>query len=98
MNPMCQTCGLPSEICVCEEIAREQQEITVHTEARRYGKLVTVVSGMDNSIDVRALAADLKSACACGGSQKDGQIVLQGDHKRQVLDVLQKMGFKAASK
>jgi len=99
MSSMCQTCGLPKEVCVCEEIAREQQEIVVSTEARRYGKMVTIVSGMDaGDIDVKALAADLKSACACGGTQKDGKIELQGDHKRQVLDVLAKMGFKASPK
>lgn len=93
---MCDVCGLPKEICVCEEIAREQQQIVIRTVSRRYGKLVTVVEGIDTGdIDIENLTKELKSACACGGTQKDGNIELQGDHKNRVKEVLQKMGFNA---
>ena len=96
MSEMCDTCGLPKEICVCEEIAREQQEIKIFTVARRYGKLVTVVEGIDtNDIDIDALTTELKSKCACGGTMKDGKIELQGDHKTKVKETLQRMGFHA---
>lgn len=93
---MCETCGLPKEICVCEEIAREQQEISIYTVARRYGKMVTVVDGIDTGdINIDNLTSELKAACACGGTQKDGKIELQGDHKGKVKQVLEKMGFHA---
>ncbi len=93
---VCDTCGLPKEICVCEEIAREQQEIVISTTTRRYGKTVTIVEGLDPSdIDVKGLTVDLKNACACGGSYKDGNIELQGDHRERVKKELERMGFHA---
>ncbi len=99
MSQMCDVCGLPKEICVCEEIAREQQEIQIYTVARRYGKLMTVVEGINTSdIDVASLCSQLKGACACGGTSKNGTIELQGDHKSKVKQVLEKMGFNAELK
>ena len=94
MSGICTGCGLPEEICVCEDIAREQQEIRITTDTRRYGKLMTIVSGMDeSSIDVQAMMSALKSKCACGGAFKDGHIELQGDHRKKVQAVLGDMGF-----
>ena len=52
MADICSTCALPVEICVCEDIAREQQEIRVRIEKRRYGKLMTVLEGLSNDIDI----------------------------------------------
>lgn len=94
MADICNTCGLPKELCVCEEIAREQQQIRIYTVARRYGKLVTIVEGLDaGDIDVEDLARKLKTRCAAGGTVKGGNIELQGDHKRKVAEVLEEMGF-----
>lgn len=99
MSQMCDVCGLPKEICVCEEIAREQQEIQIYTVARRYGKMVTIVDGINvGDIDVNSLCSELKGACACGGTAKDGKIELQGDHKQKVKQVLERMGFNAEFK
>ena len=99
MSPMCAGCGLPKEICVCEELAREQQEIQIYTVARRYGKMVTIVDGINvGDIDVDSLCSELKGACACGGTAKEGKIELQGDHKNKVKQVLEKMGFNAEFK
>ncbi len=96
MSGICTGCGLPDEICVCEDIAREQQEIRITTDTRRYGKMMTIVSGMDeNSIDVPGLLSKLKSKCACGGAYKDGHIELQGDHRAKVQKVLADMGYDA---
>ena len=94
MPEICNTCGLPKELCVCEEIAREQQEIKIFIEKRRYGKTVTIVEGINaNDIDINDLARQLKTKCASGGTVKDGNIELQGDHKRKVLDALIELGF-----
>jgi translation initiation factor 1 len=95
MPEICNTCGLPKEICVCEEIAREQQDIKIYIEKRRYGKTVTIVEGIDaNDIDINDLARQLKTKCASGGTVKDGNIELQGDHKKKVYDALVELGFK----
>ena len=94
MSDICPKCGLPKEICVCEEIAREQQNITIAVDSRRYGKVMTVVDGLDpHDLDLDSLISNLKSICACGGTIKDGKIELQGDHRPKVKEALEKLGF-----
>ena len=94
MSDICEVCGLPKEICVCEEIAREQQKITIVLDKRRYGKMMTVVEGINpNDLDINTLISNLKSICACGGTIKEGKIELQGDHRTKVKETLEKMGF-----
>ncbi|MEM2838893.1 MAG: stress response translation initiation inhibitor YciH [Thermoplasmata archaeon] len=94
MATICSVCGLPKELCMCEEIAREQQQIRIYTDTRRYGKVVTVVEGFNSAdIDLEELARKLKSKCAAGGTYKDGRIELQGDHKKKVKETLTEMGF-----
>ena len=95
MAEICSVCGLPKELCMCEEIAREQQSVKIYTDSRRYGKTVTVIEGIDdNDIDITDLAKKLKNKCAAGGTAKDGKIELQGDHKKKVKEALESMGFK----
>ncbi|MCX6652783.1 MAG: stress response translation initiation inhibitor YciH [Methanomassiliicoccales archaeon] len=95
MAEICSVCGLPKELCMCEEIAREQQTVKISTDSRRYGKVVTIVSGIDsNDIDIDDLARKLKTRCAAGGTAKDGKIELQGEHKKKVQQALEEMGFK----
>ena len=92
---VCQVCGLPMELCMCEEIAREQQSVRISVDSRRYGKMVTVIDGIDeNDININDLTKQLKNKCAAGGTCKDGRIELQGDHKRKVKAVLEEMGFR----
>ena len=84
---------------MCEEIAREQQQITLQSDKRRYGKVVTIVTGINTSdIDMDDLAKTLKTRCAAGGTIKDGNIELQGDHIKKVKKVLEDMGFKVEQK
>ncbi|MDI6642527.1 MAG: stress response translation initiation inhibitor YciH [Candidatus Hodarchaeaceae archaeon] len=91
---MCKVCGLPKELCVCQEIAREQQRINVFSEKRKFGKVVTVIEGLDEKqLNLKELTKSLKEKLACGGTAKDGRIELQGDHKSRVKDVLVVMGF-----
>ena len=94
MSDICPKCGLPKEICVCEEIAREQQNITVAVDKRRYGKMMTIVDGLNpHELDLDSLISNLKSICACGGTIKEGRIELQGDHRSKVKEALDKLGF-----
>ena len=94
MSNICEVCGLPKEICVCEDIAREQQKIIITVDKRRYGKMMTIVDGIDaHDLDVDSLITKLKSKCACGGTIKDSKIELQGDHRIKVKETLEKMGF-----
>lgn len=95
MAEVCPKCGLPKELCVCEEIAIEDQQIKISTARRRFGKLITIVEGFDKDIDIRELVKDLKARCACGGTIKDGKIELQGDHAKRVRDIMIGMGYVA---
>lgn len=90
---ICPTCGLPKDICVCGEIAKEAQRVKITTERRRYRKTYTIVEGFDSSVDMRALAKELKKKLACGGTYKDNRIELQGEHRRKVKELLVKMNY-----
>lgn len=91
----CPRCGLPKELCVCDEMTREGQRIRVRSDKRRYGKIVTLVDGFKD-IDIDMIAKELKRRLACGGTLKSEVIELQGDHKSRVKGVLTDMGFSAS--
>jgi len=94
MAEICSVCGLPKELCACEDIAREQQDIRIATTKRRYGKVVTIITGIDpTDIDLDELARFLKNKCAAGGTVKDGIIELQGDHKKKAIAALKEKGY-----
>jgi translation initiation factor 1 len=96
---MCPGCRQPVAQCQCAQlkavpagdgIARVQRE----TKGRG-GKAVTVVRGL--ALDAEALAAlakRLKAACGSGGTVKDGQIEVQGEHGDKIVAFLQAEGFK----
>jgi|TARA_B100001971_G_C17729875_1_gene305420 translation initiation factor 1 len=89
---ICPKCGLPLQACVCEEIAKEEQRIHIRTEKKRFGKIVTMVSGIQG-MDLKPLAKTLKQELACGGTVKDNVIELQGDHRKNAKNALVKLGF-----
>ena len=87
--------GLPKELGVWESIAKEEQAITLKKIKKKFGKISTVITGIDpKEIDIKDLAKKLKSKFACGGTAKKGIIELQGDHIDGVKDELIKLGFK----
>lgn len=98
MSEICAKCGLVKELCVCETIAKESQKISVFIERKAFGKIYTVVKGIDEKeIDMKDLAKKLKSELACGGTAKEGKIELQGEHRQKVKRILVKIGFSPDS-
>ena len=85
--------GLPTDASAFDEIVKSDQKITISTVSRRYGKIITLVTGFDKNFDIKSTAKQLKEKLACGGTVKDGVIELQGNHKRQVKPVLISLGF-----
>ena len=84
---------MPEDLCVCDSIAKGEQKITVKTDSRAFNKQMTVIEGLEDGVDLQDLASTLKSKLACGGTAKDGKIMLQGDHLYRIEDVLADEGF-----
>ena len=94
---ICPKCGLPKQACVCEQIVKSSQKIKVTTDKKRYGKIVTIVTGFEHGIDVKKIAKALKNELACGGTYKDDAIELQGDHRKKIKGLLVELGFDESS-
>lgn len=90
---VCNQCGLPQDLCVCEMIAREQQKIAVKVEKKKFNKKYTIIVGLSKETNINEVAKKLKSKFACGGTAKNGQIELQGDHKMRAKAALIELGF-----
>lgn len=74
----------------------EQQHLRVQTDKKnRGGKVVTLISGyVGTSEDLKELGRLLKSKCGVGGTAKDGEIIVQGNFKQKIIEILLKEGYK----
>ena len=79
-----------------ETLPPAEQNLRIQLETKhRAGKTVTVVLGFVGvDDDLAQLGKDLKNHCGTGGSAKEGEIILQGDHRDKVRQWLQKKGYK----
>lgn len=80
-----------------ETLSPSQQNIKVWLDKKqRGGKVVSLIQGfVGTSDDLKSLASDLKGLCGVGGSAKDGEIIIQGDHRDKIVAHLQKKGYGA---
>lgn len=79
-----------------EIIVPSEQELRVQLDKKnRKGKSVTLITGFEGSeVDLKDLGKRLKSKCGVGGSAKNGEIIIQGDHRDMVAAILEKEGFR----
>lgn len=79
-----------------ETLAKEKQSLRILLDTkRRRGKAVTIVTGfVGHDNDLSELGKLLRVRCGVGGSVKDGEIIVQGDMRNRVLEILQKEGYK----
>lgn len=81
-------------------LAPDKQNLRVKLErAQRGGKSVTLVSGfVGTDDDLQSLGKLVKTKCGVGGTAKDGEILIQGDLRDKVLEVLLKAGYTKAKR
>ncbi|MEM2874040.1 MAG: stress response translation initiation inhibitor YciH [Candidatus Nanoarchaeia archaeon] len=99
MSEICPVCGLPKELCVCETIAKEKQKIIVKIVKGKYKDMfLTLIEGIDvKGQELKNVIKQLKHNLACGGNIRDNAIELQGDHRKRIKEVLQKLGFNVGN-
>jgi translation initiation factor 1 len=79
-----------------ETLPPAQQDLRVWLDRKGGGKVVTLVKGfVGTTTDLEVLTKQLKNQCGSGGAAKDGEVMIQGDHREKVLAWLQAKGYKA---
>ena len=86
--------GLPKDLLEFGDITKESQKIKVRIVARRFGKIVTIISGFEDEGEAKKLEKEMKRKLACGGTTKGKDIVLQGKHQEAVKGILKKNGYR----
>lgn len=78
------------------DLLPSQQNLRVQSSrAGRKGKTVTIISGFQSKPEtLAALLKQLKSQCGAGGTVKENEIEIQGDHKQKLVQILTQIGYK----
>ncbi len=98
--PRCERCGELEEVCTCPPPPKVltpagEQTARLNVEKRKRGKVVTVVRGLPaDENDLPGLLGRLKAACGAGGTTKDDELEIQGDHLERLRGLLAEIGFR----
>ena len=85
------------ELCACDILEKEEtQRIRVYATKKKFRKLMTVVEGLDKG-KLDETGRELKQKLACGGTVKEGVIILQGDHRPKMKKMLSNIGYPVES-
>ncbi len=79
-----------------QTIENSEQNLKIHLERYKGNKAASVIKGyVGSENDLKDLAKKLKSSCGVGGSAKNGEIIIQGDHRDKILKLLLDDNYKA---
>ncbi|MBV9177014.1 MAG: stress response translation initiation inhibitor YciH [Nitrososphaeraceae archaeon] len=82
---------------ILRQLDQDEIRIVISKDIRRFRKIATVVKGLKDRRDTELLTKELKTKIGTGGTYKDGQIVLQGDHREYVKNLLLRKGYNDKS-
>jgi translation initiation factor 1 len=82
---------------ILRELDKEKTRIVISKDIRRFRKVATVVKGLQERQDIESITKEMKTKIGTGGTFKDGQIILQGDHRDFVKNFLLKKGYDEGS-
>jgi translation initiation factor 1 len=99
LGRMCPECGRRLSECVCRKVPASSAGdgiVRIRRESKgRGGKTVTIITGLPLDLDgIKLIAGELKRRCGTGGTIKDGNIEIQGDHREILLPELERRGFR----
>ena len=78
-----------------ETLAPAKQNLKIWLDRLKGGRVATVVRGyVGSDDDLATLGKELKKSCGVGGTAKDGEIIIQGDHRDRVVELLTKAGYR----
>ncbi len=72
-----------------------KQNLKIWLDRLKGGRVATVIRGyVGSSDDLATLGKELKKSCGVGGTAKDGEIIIQGDHRDRIVELLTKAGYR----
>ncbi|MFX0144696.1 MAG: stress response translation initiation inhibitor YciH [Candidatus Hodarchaeota archaeon] len=93
-DDICPICSFPKELCICDSLSDDEQQIVISNDTRKWGRVVTVVRFIGNfDVNLKNILTKAKKKCASGGTVRDNEVELQGDHRFKMKKFLIDLGF-----
>ncbi|MFW9987479.1 MAG: stress response translation initiation inhibitor YciH [Candidatus Odinarchaeota archaeon] len=93
-DDICPICSFPKELCICDSLSADEQQILISNDRRKWGRVVTVLTFIGNfDVNLNSILTKAKKKCASGGTVRDNKVELQGDHRFKLKKFLIDLGF-----